>query len=194
MFHNRTALARLLLCVVCASASQAASLTLDPAGPLQVGPGELAGWGFTFDNSDGFAVLTFSTFAPSSATGTYTDLIVSQSIEVPPNTGFVGSFDPTQPTGIGEFQVSFAAPQGSFVSGTITLFFDLFKVSPEDDSFNPDTDTISLGNNVTADASLQVSLPAVDAPEPSAGFLAASLLIVLAMMQIARRRHAVKDV
>jgi len=159
VFHIRTAaLSTLLFAAAFSCTSQAASLTLDPGSALQVGPGELTGWGFTFDNGDGFAVLSLSIFSPSNGIGSYTDLIASQFIIVPPNTGFVESFDPSPPAGIGEFQVNPAAAQASFAAGTITLFYDLFGKSPDDPTFNPDEDGISFGNSVSAGASVDVSV------------------------------------
>ena len=51
------------------------------------------------------------------------------------------------------------APAPSPATGSIVLSYDLFSRSPLDENFNPDTDTVSNGNLISAPASVTVAVP-----------------------------------
>jgi hypothetical protein len=87
-------------------------------------------------------------------------------------------------TGIGSFSIDKAAAAGGVAVGNIVLNYDLFSRSPMDVRFNPDTDTLSTGNLLTALASVTVTA----IPEPSSNALLLAGLGVLAFA--ARRRRA----
>ncbi len=168
-------------CVFACSVAQAdavPTLALDPLnGAISGTPGTTVGWGFTLTNlGTDFAVLTGSDFcvgAPSSpcsnTLGTYTDFIVLQFIVVgpsPESSSVTQAFNNNLQTGIGSFLIKPGAT-GSVV-GEIVLTYDLFSVDPNSLNFNPTLDTVSLGNLLTAPASVSA------VPEPGSLLLLAS--------------------
>ena len=100
--------------------------------------------------------------------GVFTDFISGfESIVVgpsPESTSVTQQFDNLAHTGVGSFAIDSGATAGEIASGQIVLTYDLFSVSPNDPNFNPDTDTISTDNNLSADA--QVTVGAASVPEP----------------------------
>lgn len=164
------------------------SLTLNPAnGAITGTAGSTVGWGFTLTNLGAdFAVVTGSDFcvgAPSSpcsnSLGTYTDFVGAQFIVAgpsPESSSITQTFDISLMTGIGSFNINLGAT-GS-VLGEILLTYDLYSVSPNDPNFLP-TDIVSLGNSLTAPASVTVAGQAV--PEPGSFLLLAGGLLASAL-------------
>jgi len=181
---KRLAGGALLLSVllVCAQAP-AASLTLNPVGGALFGtPGATVGWGFTLTNDTGYLVITGTDF--SLPLGTFSDLIgpfsSHQSIVLGPGDTFSQAFSAASQTGLGEFAIDPSTFCGQVATGSITLTYDLYSVSPNDSAFDPDQDLISVGNILTADASVSV------VPEPGSLLLMASAMPAL----VAWRRRA----
>ena len=187
---NFVALSLMLLCGAAHTAmASPVNLTLDPPGVLIAPPGSASGWGFTFDNDANFAVLSFSTFSPGTLLGGYVDYIPFQFEIVGPNLSFNASLDLNLHTGLGEFDVSPSAVLNSVILGTLTLFYDLYSVSPDDPDFNPDEDLVSLSNSVTEDVAIVVQTPEVTpAPEPLSGAMAAVPLLGILGMRLIRIR------
>ena len=102
-------------------------------------PGGTVGWGFTLSNDTNFLVVTSASFNSPTSLGIFTDYI-------------------SQPSNF--FAIDPNAFIGSLAVGQIELTYDLFSVGPNDSNFNPDTDTLSVGNNLTANASVKVPEPA----------------------------------
>ena len=150
----------LLGALVCAQAQATVILQLDPANGVVSGtPGATVGWGFTLSNNADYLVVTSASFTAPLSIGTFTDYISQQFFVVGPP--LRQEFDPILMTGIGSFAIDSNATIGSVVNNPIVLTYDLFSVSPNDPSFDPDTDTISNSNIVTASASVRVI------PEPA---------------------------
>lgn len=151
------------------------TLTLDPpGGAISGAAGATVGWGFTLTNlGTDFAVVSSSDFCVgvpaspcSNSLGTYTDFAGPQFIVVGPSpeAGIVTqSFDNTLLTGMGSFLINPGAT-GS-VTGEIVLTYDLFNADPNSLTFDPSLDTVALGNQLTADASVTVG--ALTVPEPA---------------------------
>lgn len=165
-----------------APASQAAAITLNPVGGAISGAaGSTVGWGFTLTNSTNFLVVTGSDFCVgpitspcSNSLGTYADIIGDETSMVivgpsPENPSLTQAFNLGLQAGVGSFHINSGA-SGS-ASGQIVVFYDLFSVDPNAAGFNPELDTISVGNELTSAASVTVT-GAVSTPEP------ASLLLV----------------
>jgi hypothetical protein len=179
-------------------ADTAPTLTLDPAnGALSGTPGSTVGWGFTIANSTNFLLITSSDFCVgpisspcSNGLGTYTDFIASNQFVVvgplPESSSVTQAFDNSLLTGIGSFLINSTANPGDSVSGQIVLTYDLFSVSPNAPNFDPIADTISIGNFLTASAS--VSVPSTTAPEPGTGLLFGYGLIAFAGLGLAARK------
>ena len=148
------------------TAQAATALQLDPPGGALSGlAGSTVGWGFNLSNDENFLVVTSAAFEPASGLGTFTDFI-----SAPANFFVVGPalggstvwaqfFDAAMQTGMGSFAIDAGAAAGSVASGQIVLTYDLFSRSPLDPVFNPDTDTLSNGNVLTANASVTVAVP-----------------------------------
>jgi hypothetical protein len=154
------------------------TLTLNPpGGAISGAAGTTVGWGFTLTNLGiNFAVVTSSDFCVgvitspcSNSLGTYTDFAGPQFIVVgpsPESSSFTQAFNNSLLKGMGSFLIKPGAT-GS-VTGEIVLFYDLYSVDPNSLSFNPTLDTVSLGNDLTAPASVRV------VPEPGSLLLLAS--------------------
>jgi hypothetical protein len=95
------------------------------------------------------------------------------------------AFDNGLMTGMGSFLINPGAT-GS-VSGEIVLTYDLYNVDPNSLSFNPLLDTVSLGNEVTAAAS--VTVVTASTPEPGSLLL---LGIGIAGCLLAKKRLSVQ--
>jgi hypothetical protein len=184
-----------LLGVLSYTTAQAATvLQLDPLGGSIAGlPGSTVGWGFSLNNNENFLVVTSAAFEAATELGTFTDLI-----SAPDNFFVVGpalggstvwtqSFDAATQTGIGSFAIDAGAALGSVAFGTIALTYDLFSRSPLDPLFDPDTDTLSNGNLLTANASVTVPIPE---PQTWAMLLAGIGLLGLSL----RRRPSIASV
>lgn len=160
------------------SIGQAATL-LQPTpldGVLYGEPGSTIGWGFMLSNDANYLVVTSATFESITSLGTFTDFISASNFFVvgpspTASTTWSQSFDESLQTGIGAFTIDPGATIGSIANGQITLSYDLFSRSPLDSLFNPDTDTLSNGNLLMADASIAVVPLPVSALLFSSGLL-----------------------
>jgi hypothetical protein len=148
------------------SAAQATTtLTLAPSGGAIAGrPNSAIGWGFNLLNDENFLVVTSASFETAATWGSFTDFISASNFFVvgPAPSGstvWAQKFDAATHTGIGSFVIDAGTPRGSVASGHIVLSYDLFSRSPLDENFNPDTDTLSNGNLVSAPASVTVAVP-----------------------------------
>lgn len=166
------------------------SLTLDPVGGALTGPaGSTVGWGFTLANSGSdFAVISGSDFCVgpitspcSTSFGTYTDFIGQQFIVVG-SSSVTEAFDNNTQTGLGSFFIN-PASTGT-VTGLAVVFYDLFSVDPNSPDFNPDLDTISNGNLLSADASVTVGSSATSTPEPGSLLLLAAGVLALFLTKL----------
>lgn len=165
------------------TAQAATVLQLDPLGGAISGlPGSTIGWGFNLSNTENYLVVTNAAFEPATTLGTFTDFISASNFFVvgpapSASTVWAQSFNMASQTGIGSFAIDAGATPGSGASGQIVLSYDLFSRSPLDALFNPDTDTLSNGNLLTANASVSVTGTVV--PLPAAVWLLLSGLGVL---------------
>jgi hypothetical protein len=160
-------------------------LSLSPAGgAVSAFPGGSTGWGFTLSNDTDYAVVDNATLiVGGDSPGTFTDFI-----SLPANFAVIGpdgpfaqmmwaeDFDATAQTGLGKFEVDSGALPGDSVSGTIRVYYDLFRLSPLDPGFDPDVDLVSTGN--FASASVSISVGGAAAPEPGSLFLIGSGLVL----------------
>jgi len=174
------------LCSV-AYADQLPTLALDSlGGAISGAAGTTVGWGFTLTNlGTNFAVVTSSDFCVgvitspcSNSLGTYTDFAGPQFLVVgpsPESSSVTQAFDNNLLKGMGSFLIN-PGTTGSVI-GEIVLFYDLYSVDPNSSSFNPTLDTVSLGNDLTAPASVTVATQTV--PEPGSLLLLASGLFAL---------------
>lgn len=160
----------LLVALLAASAAQATTtFELTPQSGLVTGsPGATVGWGFTLTNDEDFLVVSSAEFRTGAGLGTFTDFISARNFFVvgnAPNTSTVWAqrFDPTAQTGVGSFAIDPSASVGSTLPGTISISYDLYARSPLDPAFDPDHDTLKLGQTLTAFASVAV----IPVPEPA---------------------------
>ena len=162
----------LLGALVCAQAQAAVILQLDPPdGAVSGTPGATVGWGFSLSSDTDFLVVSGASFTAPAVFGSFTDYISASFFVVgppPENSPLSQAFDPALMTGIGAFTLDPGAVAGRVGRGQIVLTYDLFSVSPNDINFDPDTDTLSTGNTVSADASVAV------VPEPASLLLFAT--------------------
>jgi len=94
-------------------------------------------------------------------------------------------FDTTLQTGIASYSINPFQSFGDLATGNIVLTYDEYRVSPNDPSFNPITDTIATGLTVRARTSVLVANPSGGigdtAPEPRpGGLLIAGAIALLA--------------
>ncbi len=151
--------------LVATAARAAPTLTLDPVGGAISGaPKAQIGWGFNLGNEENFLVVTSADFETTSTWGSFTDYISASNFFVvgPAASGstvWAQTFDAAKQTGIGRFVIDAGTPRGSVAHGNIVVTYDLFSRSPLDAQFNPDTDTLSNGNLLSAAASVTVAVP-----------------------------------
>lgn len=170
------------------TAHAAVTLQLDPSGgALSGASGTSVGWGFSLSNTENYLVVTSAAFEPPTSLGTFTDYISAAEnfFVVGPGLGasttWAQSFDADTHTGIGSYAISPSATPLTSASGEIVLNYDLFSRSPVDPNFNPDTDTLSNGNVLKANAAVAV------VPLPAAVWLFGSAL--LGILGICKRHH-----
>ena len=200
----RTMMLAILCAVSLASLARAdsISLTLDPTNGALTGPaGSTVGWGFTFTNLGiDFAVITGSDFCVGVITspcgtsfGTYTDLAGPQFVLVgpsPESSSVAEVFNNSLGTGLGSFLIDPAAT--GTVTGQIVLSFDLYDLDPNSPGFDPLANTISVGNSLTASASVTVGTQAVSVPEPPAIEFLICVVGVVGAAVWRRRSHTLK--
>lgn len=187
MFKILFTLSALLFCFN--SALAATSLQLDPVdGRIEGNPGNTIGWGFLLTNTQNYLVVTGAEFQSSSSSGTFTDFISAPDNFFVVGPGFGAStawgqtYDAATQTGAGSFRIADDATQGT-VYGQIVLTYDLFARSPFNPLFDPDTDTLSNGNLLTANASIKINT----VPLPSAVWLFGAALAGMGLL-VQRRR------
>jgi hypothetical protein len=169
-----------VLCMCASSTSMAALLTLDPAnGALNGLPGLTTGWGFSVSNDTGYLVITSVDYSAPVTVGMWEAyaILPSNFAIVGPNETWSQPFDSVAQTGLGAVHINDFEVPGTISSGVIAVEYDLFSVSPADPDFEPDLQTLSVGNVLSADASVTVT----SAPEPATGLLllAGAVLIIL---------------
>jgi len=171
--------------LLCPASRAATILQLDPIGGAISGlPGSTIGWGFTLTNDTDYLVVTSANFTPATALGLFTDFISFAFIIVgpaPESTVVTQPFDAFAGTGIGSFQIDPLAAAGAVALGQIELTYDLYSVSPNDPTFDPIVHTISVGNLLSAAASVTVA--GAEIPEPASFFLVAAGLAVAARLR-----------
>ena len=160
----------LLLMTMAGTAQAQTSLTLDPVTGSRAGyPGATVGWGFTLVNDTDYLLATGADFVLDPASpviGTFADFSGYQSFVVGPSPEtpqWQQTFDAWAHTGIGSFTVDPDAVAGLVAFGNIVLTYDLYNLSPNDPSFDPESNLISTGNHLVAPASVTVAA----VPEPS---------------------------
>lgn len=192
----------LSLTALALTAAGAATLTLDSSA-LYGPPGATVGWGFTIQSTPiddngatitPWLIVTFADFVPDPGVypvGIFTPYITlfpNNTTVIGPDTGngelnpWSQTFDQALMTGIGEYDINSFQLPGDQVTGSIVLDYDEFRVSPNDPSFNPDTDTIATGQTLAAAASVKVT------PEP--GTLSLLALAAIAALSMRSRRRA----
>lgn len=175
--------------VVIPAAEANTIFTVTPS-TISASPGSTVGWGFTIFNDSNYLVVTGADFSPASPLGTFTDYISQFNFIVvgpsPEATSVSQTFDMNALTGVGSYAIAQAAPPGSNITGQIVLSYDLFSRSPNDPNFNPDTDTISVGNGLFAAAQVNV---VSGVPEPASFGLVAVALLMGGMTMSGRKRY-----
>jgi len=178
----------------CTSLQANTSFQLNPLdGAISGTPGATIGWGFNLSNDENFLVVTSATFETSDSLGTFTDFISTANFFVvgPANSGstvWAQTFNAGMQTGIGSFFINPGAAIGSVASGDMILTYDLFSRSPLDADFNPDIDTLSNGNVLTATASVAVS----PIPEPGTYAMLLAGLGLLGFVTYRRKKTTVQ--
>ncbi len=163
------------------TAQAAVELELDsPSGAIKGLPGAAIGWGFTLRNTENYLIVTSADFESATTMGRFTDLISAPDnfFVVGPELGgsnvWVQTYDEGSQTGLGSFTIDPGVATGSVAYGNIVLTYDLFSQSPLNPLFNPDTDTLSNGNVLTANASITAVVPV-----PAAVWLFGSAMLSL---------------
>ncbi len=172
------------------------TFTLDPVGgPISGTAGSTVGWGFTFANSDSdYALVTGAAYLGSPDIGAFVDFISGyQFVFAGPGTASVTqTFDPVNHTGVGSFAIDGAASVAAFTSGVINITYDVYSVSPNDNSFDPGADLVSSGSTVSPAARVDVAAAdTVVVPEPGLGVVAG--LILAALVKRHRAHYLVPD-
>jgi len=190
LFRTLSLATLLLLALGARAKADDITLTLDPVGGALTGPaGSSVGWGFTLSNSGvNFAVVSGSDFCVGPITspcgtsfGSYTDFIGQQFIVVGSSTVTEG-FDNNTQVGLGSFFIN-PASTGT-VTGLAVVFYDLFSVDPNSPDFDPDLDTISNGNLLTADASVTGGSSTTSTPAPARLLLLAAGVLALLLFKL----------
>lgn len=172
--------------------SGAATISLVPASGIVMGAaGSTVGWGFSINNNANVIVVTSAQFVPASPIGSFSDFIAQFNFIVvgpsPDSTTVAQAFNNSLQTGIGSFAFSSSAPPAASASGQIVLTYDLYSVSPNDVSFDPDLDTISTDNILVANATAALPAPI---PSLSPWGLALLTLSLLGLGGMLLRRRA----
>lgn len=174
------------LFLLAAGIASAVTITLDPAsGNLTALPGQTVGWGFTVDSPTSYFVPTAVNFIPASGDGVFTDIlgprltvfVAGPAPDENPNVS--EAFNMSLGTGLASFAVNAGVALGTVISGNILIDYDLFSVSPNNPSFDPDAHYLGAGPTISLDASILVdNTPTSATPEPSAALLLAGGLLL----------------
>jgi hypothetical protein len=185
---------------------RAATLTIPLGGALIAYPGDTVGWSFTIESTaiqDGPNTITpwlmitavdwvlDPAVAPPGIFTPFLTLLPNSNTVIGPDTGngevnpWTQVFDLNLGTGIGSYAVNDPVDPGKYL-GQIVINYDAFRVSPYDPLFDPQTDTIDVGQSLTHAASIRIDpVPSADVPEPAPSLLTACWL---AMLVAYRRR------
>jgi len=180
-----------------------ASLTLAPvSGGLSGLPGTTVGWGFTISHTGTWIEVTSAAFCTGTSgtntlctaatIGVFTDYISAYNDIVvgpaPDTTSVTQAFSLPLHQGVAGFQIT--AYNGQTGPGQIVLTYNVFSRSPHDPAFNPDTDTVSTDNFLTAPASVTVNVSAASGAPALGPWGTALLALLLAGFPALLRRHA----
>jgi hypothetical protein len=189
--------------LVACTAAAGSTLVLTPAGDIYGLSGATVGWGFTITNTvSNWIEVTSAAFCTGTSgtntlctvatIGTFTDYISGYNDIVvgpsPDSTSVTQAFGNVAHTGIGSFLIT--AASGQTGPGQIVLTYNVFSRSPHDAAFNPDTDTVSTDNFLTASASVTVAsapVPTVPTLSQWGMVLLAGLLAAAAALELHRR-------
>lgn len=202
-------LAAIVLLVAGAAAvrgARAATLNLDPSALVSL-PGQTSGWGFTITSApidyDGSTITPWLLITGEEYelnNGDYPVGVFMPFITLPSNYMVIGpstgngeqnpwsqAFDNGLETGAGSYTINTFEPLGASDAGQIVLTYDEYSVSPNSPAFDPYTDTIATGLEVSAATSVLVGTPE---PAPAAMLLVGCALLAsvrAARLTIARR-------
>ncbi len=156
--------------------------TLTPSsGALEGAPGETVGWDLTIESLTEFVVLNNVELDITGVNGVFTPVALQNYFVWGP------SPEETKTTvRLATYAIDAAAQPTTAQMGTLTVFYDLYSVSPNDTNFNPDTDILAMNVPLTFGTSVTVTASAV--PEPGS---LAFMLFGLAPLLVygIRRRH-----
>ena len=160
--------------------AQAASIQFTPT-ILNTPIGGINGFGFSFDNDGaGYAVLDYTSFVQQvDGFGAYVDILGTEPnlVVANPNQTLNQSFNPNTPLGAGEYSFLNSVTPGTTINGTMTLFYDLYSLSPYDSNFDPYADYLSSAK-VSQTVLILAFQPASATPEPSIlGLIGVGLLV-----------------
>lgn len=183
--------------------ARATTFTLDGGGALWGAPDATVGWGFTLtstiidDNGSYVPWLLVNSvdFVPNPGqfpVGIFTPYMTvspNSSIVIGPDGGngevnpWTQAFNSALLTGVGEVHINSFQALGDQVQGRIVVSYDIYRKSPNDPTFDPITDTVLVGQQLFADASVTVADSAPSpTPEPVlSGVLGVALLAVVRM-------------
>ena len=166
---NKVLLYVVALSVALSGPAQATeTMTLLPVNVTLAGlPSMTLGWGFTISSDTNYLMVFDVSFGSTAGWGGFTGYTTDLgSFVVAPGESVTHAFNKGLQTGVVIYYIHPDAVAGSVTSGTIDVTYGLFSVNPNDPLFNPDTDTVSLGNVFNNLASVTV-MDASAVPEPS---------------------------
>ena len=144
----------------------AGTMTLIPAsGDLSGTPGTTVGWGFSLTgDADYYLMFSDITYSSLAGWGDFAGYLTDLgSFIVAPGATVTHPFDAGLETGVGSFSIHTDANPYFMTTGIIDATYGLFRVSPDDQSFNRRTDIISRDNRFSNPASVTVD----QVPEPT---------------------------
>lgn len=124
--------------------------TLDaPDGKISGQPGQTVSWRFTLKNEANYLFVTSVAFVPDSSLGAFTDNISPLNLVVGPAPAS------SSVRAMCAFEIDPAAPFQSIV-GQLVITYNLYSRSVNDPAFNPDTDLITQGASLAAEARVDI--------------------------------------